>query len=45
MTVLQIEGVTVHLELVTELFFPLDVLVYQLKPQIFDNLEFLSEEA
>ena len=45
MNILQVEGVCADLELVTELFFPLEVIVYQLKLQIFDSLEFLSEET
>ena len=45
MNILQVEGVCADLELVSELFFPLKVIVYQLKLQIFDSLEFLSEET
>lgn len=40
---LQVEGVSVDLELVTELFLPLKVVVNQLKLQVFDWLEFLPQ--
>lgn len=40
---LQVEGVSVDLELVTELFLPLEVVVNQLKLQVFDWLEFFPQ--
>lgn len=42
---LQVEGVSVDLELITELFLPLEVVFYQLKLQVFDGLEFFSQET
>ena len=45
MYVLQVEGVIVDLELIKEFFLPLDVIVYEFKLQVFDGLEFLSQET
>lgn len=45
MNLLQVEDVIVDLEFVKELFLPLEVIIYQLKLQVFDGLEFLSQET
>lgn len=42
---LQVEGVSVDLELVKEFFLPLNVMVYLLKLQVFDGLEFSLQEV